>query len=295
MINLNGLGVAMVTPFNEHGAVDYPALQRNTEHLINSDVDFLVVLGTTAETPTLSLDEKRSVLDFIIELNNKRLPIVVGLASNNTKALCERIENFDFKGVDAVLSASPNYNKPSQRGIVEHFTRVADASPKPIILYNVPSRTGSNMSASTTLELAEHKNIIAIKEASGDLNQVDEILRNKPEGFQVFSGDDGLTLAMISSGADGVISVIGNALPKRFGSMVNQALFGQVVEAREMHHKLSPIIDAIFEEGNPTGIKSVMDIIGLCSDSVRLPLVPATKQLRDKLYSCLADLAAEIA
>tara|TARA_Y100000589_G_C27187743_1_gene643376 strand:+ start:1679 stop:2566 length:888 start_codon:yes stop_codon:yes gene_type:complete len=295
MINLSGLGVAMITPFNENGAVDYPALQRNTEHLINSDVDFLVVLGTTAETPTLSLEEQRSVLDFIIELNNKRLPIVVGLASNNTAALCKRIEEFDFNGVDAVLSASPNYNKPSQKGIIEHFNRVADTSPKPVILYNVPSRTGSNMAASTTLELSNHKNIIAIKEASGDLSQVDEILRSKPEDFQVFSGDDELTLAMISSGANGVISVIGNAIPKRFGAMVNQALFGQIVEAREMHHKLNPIIEAIFEEGNPTGIKSVMDIIGLCSDETRLPLVKATKQLRDKLYSCLADLDVEIA
>ena len=295
MINLNGLGVAMITPFYKNGAVDYPALQRNTEHLINSDVDFLVVLGTTAETPTLSFEEQRSVLDFIIELNNKRLPVVVGLAGNNTKALCERIADFDFKGVDAVLSASPHYNKPSQRGIVEHFTMVAEASHKPIILYNVPSRTGSNMSAKTTLELADHQNIIAIKEASGDLGQVDDILSGKPEGFQVFSGDDALTLAMIASGADGVISVIGNALPKRFGSMVNQALFGQVVEAREMHLKLSPIIDAIFEEGNPAGIKSVMDMIGLCNHSVRLPLMPATKQLRDKLYRCLADLDVEIA
>ena len=294
MISLNGLGVAMVTPFNKNGAVDYPALQRNTEHLINSDVDFLVVLGTTAETPTLSFDEQRSVLDFIIELNNKRLPVVVGLASNNTKALCDRISEFDFKGVDAILSASPHYNKPSQRGIIEHFTKVADISPKPILLYNVPSRTGSNMKASTTLELAEHKNIFAIKEASGDLGQVDEILSNKAEGFQVFSGDDALTLAMIASGADGVISVIGNALPKRFGSMVNQALFGQIIEAREMHHKLCPIIDKIFEEGNPAGIKAVMDIIGLCDDSVRLPLVPATKQLRDKLYSCLANLDVKI-
>ena len=295
MINLNGLGVAMITPFNKNGAVDYPALQRNTEHLINSDVGFLVVLGTTSETPTLSFEEQRSVLDFIIELNNKRLPIVAGLTSNNTKALCDRISNFDFKGIDAVLSASPNYNKPSQNGIIEHFTHVADSSPKPIILYNVPSRTGSNMLAPTTLKLAENDNIIAIKEASGDLSQVDEILRNKPDGFQVFSGDDALTLPMISSGADGVISVIGNALPKRFGSMVNQALFGQVIEAREMHHKLCPIIDAIFEEGNPTGIKTVMDIIGLCDDSVRLPLVPASKQLRDKLYTCLADLDVEIA
>ena len=284
----------MITPFNKNGAVDYPALQRNTEHLINSDVEFLVVLGTTAETPTLSVEEQRSVLDFIIELNNKRLPIVVGLAGNNTQALCDRISDFDFKGIDAVLSASPHYNKPTQAGIVEHFKKVADASPKPIILYNVPSRTGSNMTAATTLELADHKNIIAIKEASGGLSQVDEILKGRPEGFQVFSGDDALTLAMLASGADGVISVIGNALPKRFGSMVNQALFGQVIEAKEMHHKLCPIITSIFEEGNPSGIKSVMDMIGLCDDSVRLPLVPATKQLRDKLYSCLADLDVEI-
>ena len=295
MINLNGLGVAMVTPFNENGSVDYPALQRITEHLIKSDVDFLVALGTTAETPTLSLKEQRSVLDFIIELNNKRLPIVVGLASNNTKALCDRISEFDFNGVDSILSASPNYNKPSQAGIIKHFNMVADVSPKPVILYNVPSRTGRNMTAATSLELAKHKNIIAIKEASGDLDQVDEILRNKPEGFSVFSGDDSLTLAMIGAGADGVISVLGNALPKRFGTMVHQALFGQIIEAREMHHKLSPIIDSIFAEGNPTGIKSVMDIIGLCSKSVRLPLVPATKSLRDRLYCNLADLDVEIA
>jgi 4-hydroxy-tetrahydrodipicolinate synthase len=295
MINLNGLGVAMVTPFNESGAVDYPALQRNTEHLINSDCDFLVVLGTTAETPTLSIDEQRSVLDFIIELNNKRLPIVVGLAGNNTAALCQRIKEFDFKGVDAVLSASPHYNKPTQRGIIEHFKMVADASPKPVMLYNVPSRTASDMDAATTLELAVHKNIFAVKEASGNLGQVDEIIRNKPAGFQVFSGDDALTLAMIASGADGVISVIGNALPKRFGTMVQQALFGQIVEARETHHMLSPIIEAIFVEGNPSGIKSVMSMIGLCEDSVRLPLVPATKELKDSLYSCLADLDVEIA
>lgn len=294
MIKLSGLGVAMVTPFNANGAVDYPALQRITEHLVDS-CDFLVVMGTTGETPTLSVEEQRSVLDFIVEINNKRLPIVVGLGGNNTKALCERISNFDFTGVDAVLSASPYYNKPSQEGIFQHFTAVADASPKPIILYNVPSRTGSNMAASTTLRLAEHKNIAAIKEAGGDLAQIDEIIRNKPEGFSVLSGDDGLTLAMIGSGADGVISVIGNALPKRFGGMVHQALFGQVLDANEMHHKLSPIIEAIFEEGNPAGIKSVMDILGLCGSDVRLPLVPATKKLRDKLYSCLADLDVDLA
>lgn len=294
MIKLSGLGVAMVTPFNANGAVDYPALQRLTEHLVDS-CDFLVVMGTTGETPTLSVEEQRSILDFVIEINNKRLPVVVGLGGNNTKALCERISEFDFKGVDAVLSASPYYNKPTQEGILQHFTAVANASPKPIILYNVPSRTGSNMAASTTLELANHKNIIAVKEAGGDLAQIDEIIRNKPSDFSVLSGDDGLTLSMIGSGAEGVISVIGNALPKRFGSMVHQALFGQILEASEMHHKLSPIIDVIFEEGNPAGIKSVLDILNICNSSVRLPLVPATKNLRDKLYSCLADLDVDLA
>lgn len=294
MIKLSGLGVAMVTPFNANGQVDYPALQRLTEHIVKSS-DFLVVMGTTAETPTLSVEEQRSVLDFVIEINNNRVPVVVGLGGNNTAALCERIKNFDFKGVDAVLSASPYYNKPTQEGIYQHFTAVADASPKPIILYNVPSRTGSNMAASTTVRLADHKNIIAIKEAGGDLAQIDEIIRTKPDDFSVLSGDDGLTLAMIGSGADGVISVIGNALPKRFGGMVHQALFGQVLEAKEMHHKLAPIIEAIFEEGNPAGIKSVLDILNICDDEVRLPLVPATKKLRDKLYSCLADLDVDLA
>ena len=294
MIKLSGLGVAMVTPFNANGQVDYPALQRLTEHIVESS-DFLVVMGTTGETPTLSFEEQRSVLDFVIEINNKRVPVVMGLGGNNTAALCERIKEFDFKGVDAVLSASPYYNKPSQEGIYQHFMAVANASPKPIILYNVPSRTGSNMTAATTVRLSEHKNIIAVKEASGDLAQIDEIIRTKPADFSVLSGDDGLTLAMLGSGADGVISVIGNALPKRFGGMIHQALFGQVLEAKEMHHKLAPIIDSIFEEGNPAGIKSVLDILNICSDNVRLPLVPATKNLRDKLYSCLADLDVDLA
>jgi len=293
---LSGLGVAMITPFNSKGAIDFVSLEHTTEYLIKSgSCDFLVVLGTTAETPTLSLDEQRAVLDFIIELNKGRLPVVVGLAGNDTAALCERIKSFDFKGVDAVLSASPHYNKPSQKGIVEHFKAVAKASPKPVILYNVPSRTASNMTSSTTLELAQVENICAIKEASGDLSQVDEILKNKPDGFQVFSGDDALTLAMISSGADGVISVIGNALPKIFGNMVQQALFGQVTEARTTHLDLVEMINAIFEEGNPVGVKAVMQHIGLCEDAVRLPLIPASKELKDKLYKLLAKLDVEIA
>ena len=293
---LSGLGVAMITPFNSKGAIDFVSLQHTTEHLINSgSCDFLVVLGTTAETPTLSVDEQRGVLDFIIELNKGRLPIVVGLAGNDTLALCNRIKTFDFKGVDAVLSASPHYNKPSQKGIIEHFKSVAIASPKPVILYNVPSRTGSNMTASTTLELAHISNICAIKEASGDLSQVDEILNNKPDGFQVFSGDDALTLAMISSGADGVISVIGNALPKIFGKMTQQALFGQVTDARITHLNLAEIINTIFEEGNPVGVKAVMQHLGLCEDAVRLPLIPATKEHKAKLYKLLAKLDVELA
>ena len=290
MNKLSGLGVAMVTPFTDKGKVDFPALQKLVEHLISGACDFLVVLGTTAETPTLTLEEQSRVLNFVIEINAKRLPIVVGLAGNDTAALCERIENFDLTGVDAVLSACPYYNKPTQAGLKAHFLAVAEASKKPVMLYNVPSRTACNLEAATTLELAKHPNIFAIKEASGDLAQIDTILRNRPSNFQVFSGDDALTLAMIAAGSDGVISVIGNALPNIFGNMVHQALFGQILEARKAHLELSTSIDAIFEEGNPSGIKSMLEHLGICSSHVRLPLVPATQELKDKIYSCLAEL-----
>ncbi|MBT7652823.1 MAG: 4-hydroxy-tetrahydrodipicolinate synthase [Flavobacteriales bacterium] len=290
MNKLSGLGVAMVTPFTVTGKVDFPALQRLVEHLLSGACDFFVVLGTTAETPTLTLEEQRSVLDFVIEINAKRKFIVVGLAGNDTAALCDRIENFDLTGVDAVLSACPHYNKPTQDGLRAHFTAVAEASNKPVMLYNVPSRTGCNLAAETTLELANHPNIFAIKEASGDLTQIDFIIKNRPSNFLVFSGDDALTLAMISSGADGVISVIGNALPTVFGEMVHQALFGQIIEARQAHLDLATSIDAIFAEGNPSGIKAMLEHLGICSSNVRLPLVPASQELKDKIYSCLAQL-----
>jgi 4-hydroxy-tetrahydrodipicolinate synthase len=292
---LSGLGVAMVTPFNEKGGIDLPALQRLTENLVNGACDFLVVLGTTAETPTLSEEEQRRVLDFVLEVNAKRKPVIVGLAGNNTAELCKRIASFDLSGVDAVLSACPYYSKPSQAGLIAHFEAVADASSRPVILYNVPARTGCNLEAESTLHLANNPNIVAIKEASGNLVQIDSILLNRPSGFKVFSGDDALTLAMISSGADGVISVIGNAIPEIFGTMVHQALFGQINEARATHLSLAPIVEAIFKEGNPTGIKAMLEQIGICEDYVRLPLVSATPDLKKIIYTRIAELNVTIA
>ena len=292
---LSGLGVAMVTPFNEKGGVDLPALQLLTENLVNGACDVLVVLGTTAETPTLSEEEQRRVLDFILEVNANRKPVIVGLAGNNTSELCKRIASFDLTGVDAVLSACPYYNKPSQAGLIAHFEAVAEASSKPIILYNVPARTGCNLEAESTIHLANNPNIVAVKEASGNLEQIDSILLNRPDGFKVFSGDDALTLAMIASGADGVISVIGNAIPDIFGTMVHQALFGQINEARSTHLSLAPIIEAIFKEGNPAGIKAMLEHIGICQDYVRLPLVSATPELKKLIYTRIAELNVTIA
>ena len=292
---LSGLGVAMVTPFNEKGGVDLPALQLLTENLVNGACDFLVVLGTTAETPTLSEEEQRRVLDFILEVNANRKPVIVGLAGNNTSELCKRIASFDLTGVDAVLSACPYYNKPSQAGLIAHFEAVAEASSRPVILYNVPARTGCNLEAESTLYLANNPNIVAVKEASGNLDQIDSILLNRPDGFKVFSGDDALSLAMIASGADGVISVIGNAIPDIFGTMVHQALFGQIHEARSTHLSLAPIIEAIFKEGNPAGIKAMLEHIGICQDYVRLPLVSATPELKKLIYTRIAELNVTIA
>jgi 4-hydroxy-tetrahydrodipicolinate synthase len=292
---LSGLGVAMVTPFNEKGGIDLPALQRLTENLVNGACDFLVVLGTTAETPTLSKEEQRRVLDFVLEVNAKRKPVIVGLAGNNTAELCKRIASFDLSGVEAVLSACPYYSKPTQAGLIAHFEAVAEASSRPVILYNVPSRTGCNLEAESTLHLANNPNIFAIKEASGNLVQIDSILLNRPSGFKVFSGDDALTLAMISSGADGVISVIGNAIPDIFGTMVHQALFGQINEARATHLSLAPIVEAIFKEGNPSGIKAMLEQIGICEDYVRLPLVSATPELKKIIYTRIAELNVTIA
>ena len=238
MSKFGGLGVAMVTPFNEKGQIDFASVERLVEHMINGGVDYIVVQGTTGESPTLGIDEKRSLLDFILEITKKRVPIVYGLGGNNTKVICDLIQNMDWTGISGVLSVCPFYNKPSQAGMIEHYKRIAKVSPVPVILYNVPGRTGVNLTAASTLSLAQEENIVAIKEASGNIEQISEIILKKPADFQVISGDDALTLPLIALGAEGVISVVGNAFPKIFSQMVNQALFGQVNEARQLHYQL---------------------------------------------------------
>ena len=289
-MKLHGLGVAMITPFHPDGKVDFPGLQRMVEHLATGGCDFLVVLGTTAETPTLSPEEQRSVVDFVVEVNANRMPLVVGVSGNNTMELCGRIRTWDLEGIDAFLVASPAYNKPSQLGIVKHFTSVAEAAPKPIVLYNVPGRTASNMTAATTLELAEHANVCGVKEASGDLGQIGMILAQRPEGFAVWSGDDALAMPTVAMGAEGVISVMGNAYPTEMSRMIQQAAFGQIQEAQQTHQALTPIMDLLFAEGNPVGVKVALKHLGMCEPHVRLPLVDGSKDLTDKLYKAIADL-----
>ncbi len=287
-----GMGVALVTPFHKDGTVDYDGLHRLVEHNINNGTDYLVVQGTTGESVTLTKGEKRTVLDAIIKTNAGRLPVVLGVGGNNTAALVETLKTFDFKGVDAILSASPSYNKPTQAGIYQHYKTLSENSPLPIILYNVPGRTASNMTAETSLSLArDFSNIIAIKEASGDLGQVMNIIQNKPDGFLVVSGDDALTVSMIAVGMDGVISVVGNAFPKTFSETVHSALNGDFATARVSHYKLLEIIDNLFVEGNPCGVKEVLQFLEICENNVRLPLVPVSEKTSLKLKSLIAEAA----
>lgn len=290
MDSLKGMGVAIVTPFQQDGKVDFPALQRLVEHMVAGGVDFLVVLGTTGETPTLSEEEQRRVLDFVLEVNGGRLPVVVGITGNNTAQLCIKLREWDWTGLTACLVAAPAYNKPSQKGLLAHYEQVADSAGCPVILYNVPGRTGCNLTAATTLTLSKHDNICGIKEASGDMVQIGEILQGRPDGFMVWSGDDALAMPTVAMGAEGVISVLGNALPRRMSDMIHQAAFGQVHEARATHLTLLPLIDLLFQEGNPVGIKLVLNHLGLCQKDVRLPLVAGSAELRDKIYGALAAL-----
>lgn len=290
MDSLKGMGVAIVTPFQQDGKVDFPALQRLVEHMVAGGVDFLVVLGTTGETPTLSEEEQRRVLDFVLEVNGGRLPVVVGITGNNTVQLCAKLREWDWTGLSACLVAAPAYNKPSQQGLLAHYEQVADSAGCPVILYNVPGRTGCNLTAATTLTLSKHENICGIKEASGDMVQIGEILQGRPDGFMVWSGDDALAMPTVAMGADGVISVLGNALPRKMADMIHQVAFGQVHEARATHMTLLPLIDLLFQEGNPVGIKLVLNHLGLCQKNVRLPLVAGSAELRDKVYGALAAL-----
>jgi 4-hydroxy-tetrahydrodipicolinate synthase len=282
MNKISGMGVALITPFKRDKSIDFDALSKVIGYVVGGGSDFLVALGTTAENPTLDSQEKKDIVRFVAEKNNKKLPLVVGVGGNSTKDVVKNVANL-YNEVDAVLSVTPYYNKPSQKGLQEHFIAIADASPKPLILYNVPGRTGVNIAADTCLKLAEHKNIIAIKEASGNLNQLGHILRDKPEDFSVLSGDDGLTLMQIAMGIDGVISVAGNAFPEEFGKLVHLAMNGNFAEARSIHLKMIEIIDLLFVEGNPTGVKTALTIKGLIENELRLPLVSGSEILYEKL------------
>jgi 4-hydroxy-tetrahydrodipicolinate synthase len=289
--NYRGTGVALVTPFKKDDSIDFRALSDVVEHVINNSVEYLVVLGTTGETAVLSGEEQEKVVRQVIETNNQRLPVVVGMGGNDTGALLEKIEGWDFSGADAILTASPHYNKPTQKGIFAHYTRIAEASPLPIIIYNVPSRTGSNISAETTLALAaENDKFLGIKEASGDMGQLMKIAAGKPENFLLISGDDALTLPMISLGGAGAISVIGNAFPRQFSEMVRLALSDRWEEARRIHFSLLGIIEQLFTDGNPPGIKAALNILNICENHVRLPQVPVSRGT----YSKIADLIKSI-
>lgn len=285
---LKGVGVALVTPFNEVGDVDYTSLQKLVNFVIDGGVDYLVALGTTAETATLSSEEKKKVLDTIIKTNNSRKPIVVGIGGNNTSEVCKQIEEMDFTGIVAVLTVTPYYNKPSQEGIYQHYKAVAGVSKVPVILYNVPGRTGVNMSAATTVRLArEFSNIVAVKEASGNLNQAAYILRDCPEDFLVISGDDNITLALIAQGGVGVISVAANCYPVKFSHMVKSALNGDYKSAQSDFKQLVEATDALFEEGNPTGAKAALAIKGIITNKLRLPLVSSTEALYSKIKNLI--------
>jgi 4-hydroxy-tetrahydrodipicolinate synthase len=278
-----GTGVAIVTPFT-NGQIDFDALERVVNHILDGGVEYLVVLGTTGESVTLSKKEKHQVLEFVVKVNNKRVPLVAGFGGNYTEKLVEDIKGFHFEGYDAILSVCPYYNRPTQEGLYQHFIQVAEASPVPVLLYNVPSRTASNLNAETTLRLSNaNKKIIGIKEASGDMRQVMEIVWRKPKDFLVISGDDNLTLPMLSFGADGLISVVGNALPRETSDLVRAGLNDDFITARRLHFQLMPIIDQIFNDGNPAGIKGVLEILDLCGREVRLPLMPVREDTYNKL------------
>ncbi len=288
---LTGMGVALITPFKPDETIDFEALARLVDYQLQNGTDYLVVLGTTAETATLSETEKESVIQFIVERVAGKVPIVLGVAGNNTKTLVEQIQKIDTRVIDAVLCVTPYYNKPSQDGLYQHYRSLAMASKLPIVLYNVPGRTGVNMSASTTLRLArEFPNIVGVKEASGNMTQMDEIINNKPQDFVVISGDDGITYPLITLGAVGVISVIGNAFPREFSRMVRLALDGDYNSARSIHHQFNELFNLLFVDGNPAGVKCMLSMMGFIENQLRLPLVPTTITTFEKIKKVLDGL-----
>ena len=286
-----GLGIALITPFTEDGAVDYEALSRLIDYQLDNGADFLCILATTGETPCLSLAERAQIKSAIVRQVAGRVPILMGCGGNNTAAVVEELKNGDFSGIDGVLSVCPYYNKPSQEGLYQHFKAVAAATELPVVLYNVPGRTGINLKPETTCRLAKDcKNIVAIKEASGSLEQVDEIIKYKPNDFEVISGDDALTFPMIACGAVGVISVIGNALPKEFSRMIRLEFNGEFEAAQKIHHKFTDLYSLLFVDGNPAGVKALLTEMGFIKNQLRLPLVPTRVTTLQKISSIIKEL-----
>lgn len=289
-----GLGVALVTPFTKEGKVDFVAFRRLLDYQLSNGVDFICILGTTAETPTLSAEERQQIKELAVERVNSQVPILMGCGGNNTAGIVEQIKTGDFDGIDGILSVCPYYNKPSQEGLYQHFKAIASAAEGrnlSVVLYNVPGRVGVNMTAETTLRLAnECENVVAIKEASGNFTQIDDIIKNKPANFDVISGDDGITFPLITLGAVGVISVIGNALPKEFSRMVRLALNGDYQNALIIHHKFTELFKLLFVDGNPAGVKAMLNAMGLIENELRLPLVPSRISTMEKISSIIKEL-----
>ncbi|MCI6857314.1 MAG: 4-hydroxy-tetrahydrodipicolinate synthase [Bacteroidales bacterium] len=290
-MDLRGMGVALITPFNADKSIDFPALAKLLEYIIQNKADYIVVLGTTAETATLTEDEREQVRAFVVERVNSRVPLVLGVGGNNTKAVTDYLRQNDLSAFSAILSVVPYYNKPSQEGIYQHYKAIAEASPLPVILYNVPGRTGVNMTAETTLRLAKNfTNIIGVKEASGNITQMDDIIKNKPADFMVISGDDGITFPLITLGAVGVISVIGNAFPREFSRMVRLALEGDFANALLIHHRFTELFSLLFVDGNPAGVKCLLNAKGMIQNELRLPLVPTKITTYEKIRQVLNKL-----
>lgn len=283
-----GLGIALVTPFASDGSVDYDVLKNLLDYQLKNGADFFCILATTGETPTLTKDEKQKIKELVVEKVGDKVPILIGCGGNNTADVVNELQTADFSGIDGILSVCPYYNKPSQEGLYQHFKAIAGATNMPVVLYNVPGRTGVNLKTETTVRLARDcENIVAIKEASGSLEQVDEIIKNKPDGFDVISGDDALTFPMIACGAAGVISVIGNALPKEFSRMIRLEMKGEIESARKIHHKFTDLFNLLFVDGNPAGVKAMLHEMGMIENVLRLPLVPTRLTTMQKISDCL--------
>ncbi len=287
----HGLGIALITPMKGEGEVDYEALEKLVDYQITNGADFLCILATTGEAPCLTREEKDKITDVIKRVDNGRIPILKYCGGNNTRAVIEEIKATDWSGIDGILSICPYYNKPSQEGLYQHFKAIAKASPLPVVMYNVPGRTGVNMKAATTVRIAkDFPNVVAIKEASGSLEQIDEIIKNKPKNFEVISGDDALTFSMIASGAVGVISVIGNALPKEFSRMIRLEFNNEYAAALKIHHQFTELYKLLFVDGNPAGVKSLLNDMGMIENVLRLPLVPTRIETKQKMDEIIKGL-----